>query len=187
LEHTSDNADCHLKEKHRSCVEPLAFEYEGARYCELHLPREDKRDDIKRALDEKLGNRDYQFADALLPNGMGQFTAHELVRANSGAIFRGETSFREVRFSGERTYFVGAKFSGKSPNEWEYGVNSTNVPFSARHAPRSPIENGYHSGIYARVFGEAQLAAPIFRDRVIVHRTAARHDLGCRCLHRSAK
>jgi hypothetical protein len=154
----------------------------------LHLPREDKKDDFKRAVDEKLGNRDYNFAGAFSPSGMGQFTDHEFVRANfSGAIFWGETSFREARFSGERTYFIGAQFSDKSSNEWEYGVNSTNVPFSARHGLQSPIENGHHSGLCARVFAEAQLTAPICRIRVIVHRTAVRHDLGCRCLHRSAK
>jgi hypothetical protein len=53
LEHSSDNADCHLKEKYDSCVGPPAYEHEGARYCVLHLPSEDKKDDFNKALDEK--------------------------------------------------------------------------------------------------------------------------------------
>ena len=42
-----------------SCVGPPAYEHEEAQYCVLHLPSEDKKDDLKGALDEKLGNADF--------------------------------------------------------------------------------------------------------------------------------
>ncbi len=119
MERSSDNTDCHLKEKYGSCVGPPAYEHEEeARYCVLHLPSEDKKDDFKGALDEKLGNEDFNFAGAFFPSGTGQFRDHEFVSANfSGAIFCGFTDFGGAQFSGEWTDFGGAQFSS---SEWTY-------------------------------------------------------------------
>ena len=116
MEHSSDSADCHLKEKYDSCVGLPAYEHEGAHYCVLHLPREDKRDDFRKAIGAKLRSEDFDFAGAFFPSGMAQFEGHEFVSANfSGAIFCGDTDFRGAQFSGEWTDFRGAQFSS---GEW---------------------------------------------------------------------
>lgn len=125
MEHSSDSADCHLKEKYDSCVGLPAYEHEGAHYCVLHLPREDKRDDFRKAIGAKLRSEDFDFAGAFFPSGMAHFEGHEFVSANfSGAIFCGDTDFSQAQFSGEGTYFGGAQFSSAETSFREAGFRA---------------------------------------------------------------
>jgi hypothetical protein len=64
LERSSDNVECHLKEKYDSCVGSPAYEHEGAQYCVLHLLSEDKKDDFRKAIGAKLRSEDFDFAGA---------------------------------------------------------------------------------------------------------------------------
>lgn len=80
----------------------------------LHLPGEDKKDDFKKALDEKLGNQDFHFSGAFFPSGTAQFKNRKFVSADfSNATFSGVTDFSEAQFSGEETSFREAQFSGE--------------------------------------------------------------------------
>ena len=112
---SADGLECQVYKAFRSaCFGDADYDYEDKRYCILHLPSENKKADFKKALYEKLGNQDFNFAGAFFPSGTTQFEQHEFVRADfSGATFCGETSFFGAQFSGDKTSFQGATFSSR--------------------------------------------------------------------------
>ena len=120
---------CEVEEGYRSACKRLDSygEHEGKRYCVLHFPSEEKKDDFRRVLESKLAQIDYDFGGAIFPEGTSNFERYEF-DVNTrfvGASFREEanfvgarfsgvgTSFHKAQFSGENTYFSGAEFSGE--------------------------------------------------------------------------
>ncbi len=115
LERSSDTVECRFRKEYDSCESlPVYREHEGERYCVLHLRTEDKKDDLKRALDEKLGIKDVNFAGAFFPTDTARLENRELVEADfSGTIFCGKICFSEAEFSGEVIYLSTVEFSSE--------------------------------------------------------------------------
>jgi hypothetical protein len=106
---------CEVDEQYRSACEGLDFygEHEGKRYCVLHFPGEEKKDDFRKILESKLAQKDYDFGGTIFPDGTSNFEEAEFDANASfvGATFVGEATFREAQFSGV-TKFREAQFSG---------------------------------------------------------------------------
>jgi hypothetical protein len=131
---------CHVREElnektrndwRKACEEmPLYAEHEGKRYCVLHFPGEDKKDDFKKARRSKLAQKDYDFSGTVFPEGTSDFRefVFDADAVFNGASFVGEADFSSAKFSGERTFFSGAQFSGEQTfflgaqfdGEWTY-------------------------------------------------------------------
>ena len=138
---STDNGVCGCeKEFHSACYGAASYIHEDKKkYCILHLPTENKGDDFKEALRNKLDQDDFDFRGTFFPGdesefkdfkfnadvsftgatfcGKGDFSGAEFGGAYtdfSVAIFSGErTTFREAEFGGERTTFRGAEFGGE--------------------------------------------------------------------------
>lgn len=107
-------------------------EYQGTRYCVLHYPGEDKKDDFKEILENKLARKDYDFSGTIFPEGTADF--HNFVfDADASfyeATFVGRTSFYETQFVGEYTNFYGAEFSGELTDFTDARFDTDIIAFS---------------------------------------------------------
>jgi hypothetical protein len=129
--------DCHVREGldegtredwRKACEGSRMYIHNHERYCVLHYPGEDKKDDFERARDNKLSKKDYNFIGTVFPEGTADFRGFEFdadvdfseakfsgSRTDFfGAQFCSETSFIDAQFSGDRTYFATAQFSGEA-------------------------------------------------------------------------
>jgi hypothetical protein len=109
---------CEVEEYYRSACEGLPFyaEHEGKRYCVLHFPdNKDKKDDLKKVLESKLAEKDYDFVGTVFPEGGSDFQGLQFDADTffDGAAFLGEADFSGAQFSGEGTSFSAAQFSGR--------------------------------------------------------------------------
>src|SRR5215218_1545117 len=108
---------CHVREgldegtrgRWREACKKLDFycEQEGKRYCVLHYPGEDKKDDVREVVKRKLEQKDYVFSGTVFPEGTSGFQGFKFdANANfTGATFLGKADFRGAQFSNQRTDF----------------------------------------------------------------------------------
>lgn len=85
-----------------SCTgEPFYDEYDGERFCVLHLPKQEKRADFHAALKRKLANNDFNFQGVWFPDDVS-FDRFDFATpvTFSGAIFIGAAHFNWARFRG---------------------------------------------------------------------------------------
>lgn len=70
---------CAVNEYYRSACKGLDFygEHEGKRYCVLHFPSEEKREDFEQVKKSKLAQKDYNFRGAVFPDGTSNFERYE--------------------------------------------------------------------------------------------------------------
>jgi hypothetical protein len=118
---------CDVAEYFRSACEGLDSygEHAGKRYCVLHFPGEEKREDFRKVLEGKLAGSDYDFGGTIFPDGTSAF---EGARFDADATFSGVTfygdarfydcTFQDVSFSGatfcQRAYFWSDFFTGRA-------------------------------------------------------------------------
>jgi Pentapeptide repeats (9 copies) len=100
-----------------ACSGTADYQYEDEWYCILHLPRDNKNDAFKIAVQGKLERHDYRFSGAYFPRDFARDFAHFFSRATFsepayfvGATFGGKANFNEATFS-EGVAFVGVTFS----------------------------------------------------------------------------
>src|SRR5215216_6159547 len=91
------SGDCLLRERYGSCVGQPVYEDKEDRYCVLHFPGDDKKEDFKRALYEKLANGDLNFAGAVFPSSTEPFIDHYYAFIRAGRV---EANFSETTFKG---------------------------------------------------------------------------------------
>src|SRR5215207_8463107 len=89
----------HYRKNYRSACEQLDFygEYEGKRYCVLHYPGEEKKDDFRKVIESKLAQKDYDFSGTIFPEGTSDFSRF-VFDGNAdftGATFVGKADFRD--------------------------------------------------------------------------------------------
>jgi hypothetical protein len=113
---------CEVDDKYRSACDGLGLygEHEGKRYCVLHFPGGEKRDDFKKVIESKLVQKDYHFGGTIFPEGTSDFEGHEFDATTTfnGATFLGGAYFRVAKFSGCSTEFSGTQFSGRTSFSW---------------------------------------------------------------------
>ena len=118
---------CEVDEWYRSvCEGPDSYgEHEGKRYCVLHFPGDEKKDDLRKILEDKFAHKEYDFSGAVFPEGTADFEGVEFDAHTSfsGATFFGKARFSEAKFSGGAS-FSEAEFSG--------GASFSHVQFSGR-------------------------------------------------------
>lgn len=87
---------CECEERMRSsCVgEDFYEESDGKRYCVLHHPSQEKKEQFEKALERKLNNQDLDFQGVWFPDQV----------AFSG-VFNGKVDFTGARFSNYTTFF----------------------------------------------------------------------------------
>lgn len=98
--------------KLETCVgRPFYGEHEGKQYCVLHFPGKEKSGDFKKALQEKIKQKDFCFRGVWFPDPVCTADFGELdLQANfEYAIFTEAVHFADARF-GERATFDSAKF-----------------------------------------------------------------------------
>jgi uncharacterized protein YjbI with pentapeptide repeats len=112
------------EQPYRSICAGLDFygEHDSKRYCVLHFPGAEKKDDFKPVLESRLDQKNYDFRGTIFPDGTSNFQwyAFDATADFSGATFLGASNFSGAHFSGQRTAFQEAKFSG----EWTYFQNA---------------------------------------------------------------
>jgi uncharacterized protein YjbI with pentapeptide repeats len=112
------------EQPYRSICAGLDFygEHDSKRYCVLHFPGAEKKDDFKLVLESRLDQKNYDFRGTIFPDGTSNFQwyAFDATADFSGATFLGAANFSGAHFSGQRSAFQGAKFSG----EWTYFPNA---------------------------------------------------------------
>jgi hypothetical protein len=102
---------CTVDEDYRSACEGLDFygEHEGERYCVLHFPGEEKKEDFKKVLARKFAQKDHDFGGTVFPEGTAEFRGFEFEENAffDGAIFLGAADFSYAQFSGKEASFSG--------------------------------------------------------------------------------
>jgi len=93
-----------------ACSEHFYKEYKGKRYCVLHFPSNDKREDFNKALRQKLDRREFDFTGVWFCDEVA-FKEFEFSSAAdfSFATFNKRANFSFAKFSSSVT-FQGAKF-----------------------------------------------------------------------------
>jgi hypothetical protein len=136
--HDGDSFVCECNEWQRSaCAREIFYkEHDGKRYCVLHYPGAEKKEDFKKALERKISRKDFDFQGVWFPEGISfqrfifsasanfdsaQFSA---VASFSGAWFSATADFSDAQFSAEADFgsakfnakadFSGAKFNAKA-------------------------------------------------------------------------
>lgn len=123
--HVKEELDEETREDWRKACEGLDFyrEHEGKRYCVLHFPGEDKKEDFRKALDEKFKDGNCNFTAVYFPENQSFESRIFGSKANfSKATFRGnvdfyraffkeDANFEEATFHGEANFFA-ASFKG---------------------------------------------------------------------------
>ena len=143
------------KGQYRSACEGPDFygEHEGKQYCVLHFPGEEKKDDFRKVLERKLQlpQKDHNFSGAVFPDGTSDFRGVEFDNADfKGAIFRGDASFREAQFRGERTDFTSAQFSGQATDFIEARFSGERISFNGvrfSSGERTSFQDAQFSGV----------------------------------------
>ena len=87
-----------------ACYGAAKYKHGDGRYCILHLPSENKNDDFKEAIKNKLEQKDSKFFDfrgIFFPKGTAEFKTREFaVYVNfHKATFHGEAAFPRAKFS----------------------------------------------------------------------------------------
>src|SRR5215207_230382 len=141
---------CRVKEAnpdYRSACKNLP-EYQGTGYCVLHYSSEDKKEDFKSALENKLAQHDVDFGGTVFPEGTSDFEGREFhADANfSGATFRGNVDFSKATFHREALFhraifkhtasFTGTTFEG-SALFWEARFDEDANFFQAKFLKRT--------------------------------------------------
>jgi hypothetical protein len=117
--HVREDIDEETREDWRQACKELDYygEHEGRQYCVLHFPGEDKKEDFKKALENKRAQNDFHFGGTVFPENTLQVqerAIHEDV-IFSGATFVGGVRFFRVTFNGKidfsRATFVGGRTS----------------------------------------------------------------------------
>jgi len=112
----------------------------------LHSPSDEKKAEFEKALKNKIGNEDFNFAGAVFPRGTVRFDDCKLVAANfSYAEFNGKIDFSSTEFSGN-TDFSNARFSGDtdfSDARFTGDTNFSNARFGGddTHFSRAKFSN----------------------------------------------
>jgi hypothetical protein len=103
------NSVCSCDERFRSVCEGLPgnYEYEGKRYCVLHLPRGDKVSRFTEVIEQKFRNKDFDFRGIYFPSIPINI---EEPRGFSEATFEGEADFSDATFQELSAYFSEATF-----------------------------------------------------------------------------
>jgi len=156
---------CAVDEDYHSACEGLDFygEHESKRYCVLHFPGEEKKDEFKKVLERKLKKKDYNFSGTVFPEGTSDFEGFDFdADANfNGAIFRGVASFREAQFSGESTYFTSAQFSGAATDfrEAQFSGEETDFTSAQFSGEETSFSGTQFSSEKSTYFSEAQFSS----------------------------
>jgi len=96
---------------------PFYDEHEGERFCVLHFPSANKEDEFRKALQNKLEQRDFNFEGIYFPEWLRYAFAKSVFDTDvsfDNATFCGAMHFTEAQFKGERATFRAAQFSGES-------------------------------------------------------------------------
>jgi uncharacterized protein YjbI with pentapeptide repeats len=136
---------------YRSACEELDFygEHEGKRYCVLHYPGEEKKDDFRKSLESKLRQKDYDFGGAIFPDGTSNFAEAGFDGATffAGATFIGRADFLRAKFNGEWTSFQDAQFIGERTSFEDAKFIGETTDFSEAHF------SGKRTDFYRTQFG----------------------------------
>jgi hypothetical protein len=166
---------------YRSACEGLGFygEHGGKRYCVLHFPGEEKKDDFEEVKKSKLDREDYDFGGTVFPEGTSSDFERRKFDANTnfdGATFLGKADFSEAQLSSAETSFSGAQFSGEettfSRAQFSSGetlfqeatfmgrANFTRVTFREKVAFFGTITNSVFSSQAWAEFGDSRIEKP---------------------------
>ena len=114
--HDSDGFVCECEGRMRSACEGENFykEHDGKRYCVLHYPGTEKKEDFKQALQRKLDAKDFDFRGVWFPEDVSFSDFTFGADANfSGAQFSAVAHFIKAKFSAN-AFFSAAKFSANA-------------------------------------------------------------------------
>jgi uncharacterized protein YjbI with pentapeptide repeats len=128
-----DSLECQCEPRFRSaCYGAADYEYKDKRYCILHFPSEDKKDDFKEALKNKLEQNDFDFRGAVFPGDTSEFRDFKFNAdvVFTSATFCGGADFSDAKFSGARTDFLDADFGGAKTDFSEAKFSSVETDFS---------------------------------------------------------
>jgi hypothetical protein len=120
-------------------------EHDGQRYCILHYPGAEKKEDFKSALQQKLADKDFDFTGVWFPDDVSfENITFSAAAYFSGAQFNAVVSFSYTQFSAIASfrgaqfsavaYFRGAQFSAEAyfrSAQFSKSVDFCNAQFSA--------------------------------------------------------
>ena len=110
---SAEDLECQVRKDFRSaCCGNVDCEYEGKRYCILHLPIENKGDDFKQALQSKFERNNFEFTGVYFPRDFNDFREDTFSEEANfyGGTFSERANFSKANFS-KRANFSEANFS----------------------------------------------------------------------------